>query len=303
MNAEPSGGPRIGIDVGGTKIAGVLFRGDGTVLAEDRVDTPRSFDGVVAALATMVEAFAPAAGGEPPGRVGICMPGQIARDGAVLACVNLPWLVGMPVAGALAQRVGKPVVLANDANCFALSEAIDGAGRGAAMVFGLTLGTGVGGGLVADGRIVVGANALAGEWGHMRFPFEPAVDPAPSTCGCGRQGCNETVLRARALVDDYRRLGGAAETAEQVAARIGSDPRAHDALARYCDRLARALVDVVHLLDPDVLVVGGGLSKVSALFAMMPALLARYAVGDIGRTRLVPACFGAESGVRGAARL
>ena len=295
-------GARIGIDIGGTKIAAALFAADGHTVTECRIGTPRNYGATVGALAEIVDGFAAQAGHRPE-RLGICMPGQITRAGGILSCVNLPWLVDRPLAADLGDRIGMSVGLANDANCFALSEAIDGAGRSADVVFGITLGTGVGGGLVIGRQIVVGANALTGEWGHMRFPFDNVVDPEPTQCGCGRIGCNETVLRGQALVDEFRRNGGEADSAPEVVAISDRNPAAGRVLAAYCDRLARALVDIVHMLDPDVIVVGGGLSRVAPLFELVPPALAGYALGDIARCRFVPAVFGAESGLRGASRL
>jgi fructokinase len=296
-------GVRVGFDVGGTKIAGAAFGPDGAPLAEVRAETPRSFAATVDCLAALARQLADQASAEPA-RVGISMPGQISRSGEILVCVNLKWLVRQPLAGALADRLGVPVAIANDGNCFALSEAVDGAGRDAPVVFGVTLGTGVGAGLVIDRRIVTGANALAAEWGHVRFPFDAERDPAPIPCACGRIGCVETMLRGRALHDEYRRLGGReAADSPAVAARAGIDPVADAAIAAYCDRMARALADVVHLVDPDVIVLGGGLSSLPALYREVPALLGRHTVGPIGGTRLLPARYGAESGVRGAAAL
>lgn len=294
---------RIGFDVGGTKIAGAAFDAGGAPLAEVRADTPRRFADTIDCLAALCRRLAETAGAAPE-RVGLCMPGQIGRDGSVLVCVNLKWLVGQPLRRTLSDRLGLPVTIANDGNCFALSEAIDGAGRDAPAVFGITLGTGVGAGLVIGRRIVTGANALAAEWGHVRFPFDAAKDPEPIGCACGRIGCVETMLRGRALHDEYSRLGGtAAADAPAVAARAGADPIADAAIASYCDRMARTLVDVIHMVDPDVIVVGGGLSALPALYSEVPALLARHAVGPISATQLLPARFGAESGVRGAAAL
>jgi fructokinase len=296
-------GLRVGFDVGGTKIAGAAFAPGGVVRAEVRADTPRSFDETVDCLAALTGRLIEQAGAAAE-RVGLCMPGQIGRDGTISVCVNLKWLIGRPLRESLVDRLAVPVALANDGNCFALSEAVDGAGRDAPVVFGATLGTGVGAGLVIERKIMTGPNALAAEWGHVRFPFDSALDPEPILCPCGRTGCVETMLRGRALHDEYRRLGGtAAAAAPEVVARAGDDPVARAAIDVYCDRMARALVDVIHLVDPDVIVLGGGLSRMAALYDQVPALLARHAVGPIGATRLLPAMFGAESGVRGAAAL
>lgn len=303
MTAGHGPAVHIGFDIGGTKIAGAAFGPDHTLRAEVRAQTPRDFAGTVDCLVELTGDLCRQAG-QTPSTVGISMPGQITRAGDILSCVNLTWLVGQPLLATLSERLGLPVAIANDGNCFALSEAVDGAGRGAPVVFGITLGTGVGAGIVVERRIVTGANALSGEWGHTRFPFDPARDPAPAACGCGQTGCIEPILRGRALLDEYVRLGGTdAASSPDVIARSDADDVAQRAVANYCDRLARALTDVVHLLDPDVIVIGGGLSHLPALYEQVSPALASYALGNIANTRLRAAQFGADSGVRGAAWL
>ena len=292
---------RIGFDIGGTKLAAIGLDDDGQERARFRRPVPRSFDGVVDAVAGMARELA-GAGVHAPS-VGVSLPGVITRDGEISMIVNLPWLEGQPLRRALEAQLGCPVVLANDANCFALSEATDGAGAGAEVVFGVILGTGVGGGLVVRGEALVGANATAGEWGHNPWP---TLGGAGVPCACGRfaQGCVETWLNGAALARDYAALGGGHATAEEVGARAAADEtQAVDAVARYAERLAQALAGVINLLDPDVIVLGGGRSEIAALYRLVPAAWGAHASVARPTTRLVRARFGPESGLRGAAWL
>lgn len=292
---------RIGIDIGGTKLAAIALDDGGAERARLREPVPRSFDGLVDAVAGMVERLT--AGGGRASGVGISIPGVITRDGGIAMIVNLPWLEGRPLRPALEARLGCPVALANDANCFTLSEATDGAAVGAEVVFGVILGTGVGGGLVVDGRVLVGANATAGEWGHNPWPT-PGADGVPCACGRFAQGCVETWLNGAALARDYAALGGEAATAADIGARAAAgEARAAEAVARYAGRLAQALGAVINLVDPDAIVLGGGLSEIAALYRLVPAAWGAHASVAIPATRLVRARFGPESGLRGAARL
>ena len=291
----------IGIDIGGTKLAAIALDGDGVERALPRQPVPTSFDGVIDAVAEIVDRLATGRVRAPS--VGVSLPGIITRDGEISMIVNLPWLEGQPLRQALEARLGCPVALANDANCFALSEATDGAAAGAEVVFGVILGTGVGGALVVRGEVVVGANATAGEWGHNPWP---TPEGAGVPCACGRlaQGCVETWLNGAALVRDYAALGGGEATAETIAARAATgDAQAVDAVAGYAERLAQALAAVINLLDPDVIVLGGGLSEIAALYRLVPAAWGAHASVTRPATRLVRARFGPESGLRGAARL
>jgi fructokinase len=227
---------------------------------------------------------------------------MIDADGTPIRVANLPWLERRPLRADLARALGRTVAIANDANCFALSEATDGAAAGAGVAFGVTLGTGVGGGIVVGGRPLLGANAIAGEWGHNPLPgLDPADGPA-AVCGCGRTGCIETWLNGAALARDYRDEAGRNLAGPEIA-RLAEDgePQARAALARYQRRLARALAGIVNLLDPDVIVVGGGLSSIRSLYLEVPKLWAPLVVAPAPKTRLVPARFGPESGLRGAA--
>ena len=275
---------------------------EGRELARARRDVPRDYSGTLGALAATVEAFVGAQG--PARSVGIALPGMISADGTPVRAVNLPWLERRPLRDDLGQRLGLPVSVANDANCFALSEAQDGAAAGAAVVFGATLGTGVGGGIVVAGRPLTGANAIAGEWGHNPLPGPEPADGPPGICGCGRTGCIESWLNGAALARDYARITGQARKGPEIAdLAAAGDADALAALARYRRRLAAALAGVINLLDPDVIVLGGGLSALPGLYDEVPRLWAPLIVAPEPKTRLVPARFGAESGLRGAAWL
>ena len=217
--------------------------------------------------------------------------------------VNLPWLEDQPLRQALEARLGCPVALANDANCFALSEATDGAAAGAEVVFGVILGTGVGGGLVVRGEALVGVNATAGEWGHNPWPA-PEGEGVPCACGRFARGCVETWLNGAALARDYAAIGDSQASAEEIGARAAAgEAQAAEAVARYAGRLAQALAGVVNLLDPDVIVLGGGLSEIAALYRLVPDAWGAHASVARPATRLVRARFGPESGLRGAAWL
>jgi fructokinase len=293
---------RIGFDVGGSKIAALALDGRGRELARRRRDVPRDYEGSLAALVEIVADLIGAHG--PAAAVGIALPGMIGAGGELIRVVNLPWLEGRPLATDLERTVGLPVAVANDANCFALSEAVDGAAAGAPVVFGATLGTGVGGGIVVAGKALAGANAIAGEWGHNPLPLLAPEDGPPVPCGCGRSGCVETWLNGKALAHDFERVAGRAAEGPEIA-RLADrgDAAALAAVARYQRRLAIALAGVINLLDPDVIVLGGGLSALPGLYTEVPKLWLPLIVAPAPKTRLVPARFGAESGLRGAAWL
>jgi fructokinase len=294
---------RIGIDLGGTKIEAVAMDTEGVELGRLRVATPRhDYDGTLDAVAGLVRSLEQRHGG--PASVGVGMPGIISPATGLVKNANSTWLIGRPFDQDLARALRRPVRLANDANCFALSEAIDGAGAGAPVVFGVILGTGVGGGLVINGRILEGAHHIAGEWGHNPLP-SPRDDERPGpACYCGRHGCIETFLSGPGWAEDTARRTGHPLDAETLAhgARLG-DPDARLALSRYVDRLARALATVINVVDPDVIVLGGGLSNVEALCDEVPRSWTRHVFSDEVHTRLVRAAHGDSSGVRGAAWL
>jgi fructokinase len=293
---------RIGFDVGGSKIAALALDQDGRELGRRRQDVPRDYAATRDALASIATGLIRAHG--PAQAVGIALPGMIGAGGELIRVVNLPWIERQPLAADLEKLIQVPVALANDANCFALSEAVDGAAAGAPVVFGVILGTGVGGGIVFERKPLAGANAIAGEWGHNPLPPTPAADGLPPVCGCGRSGCIEAWLSGTALARDYARLSGRVADGPTIARRAGQgDPGALTALERYRERLATALATVVNLLDPDVIVLGGGLSALPGLYDEVPELWRPLIVAPDPRTRLVPARFGADSGLRGAAWL
>jgi len=297
---------RIGIDLGGTKIEGLALAEDGRELARRRVPAPRGdYHRTLRAIADLVSLIEGDAG--RGGRVGVGMPGTISPATGLVKNANSTWLNRRPLGDDLPRLLDRPVRFANDANCFALSEATDGAAAGAAVVFGVILGTGTGGGVVVNGRVLTGANAIAGEWGHNPLPA-PEHDERPGPeCYCGRCGCIETFLSGPALARDYAQAAPEAETpltAADVAERARArEPRAVARLDRYVDRLARALASVINVLDPDVIVLGGGVSNIDALYDAVPDRWARYVFSDRVDTRLVRARHGDASGVRGAAWL
>jgi fructokinase len=294
---------RIGIDWGGTKIEGVALGADGEVLARRRIATQRGdYAGCVAAVARLVGDLERDASAR--GSVGVGIPGAISPATGLVKNANSTWMNGQPLDRDLAAALGRPVRIENDANCFAVSEARDGAGAGAAVVWGVILGTGVGSGIAIDGRALGGRHRIAGEWGHNPLPW-PRDDERPGpACYCGRAGCLETFLSGPGLAADHLRHTGRALRAEEIvaAARDGDGPAALT-LARHGDRLARGIAHVVNLLDPDVIVLGGGLSDVDALFDGLAERVAAYVFSDTFTTPIRRSLHGAASGVRGAAWL
>jgi len=273
---------RIGVDLGGTKTEIIVLADDGSELLRERMPTPRGdYAGTVAAIAGLVKTAEQKVGTGETASVGVGIPGAESLTTGLIKNANSTWLIGQPLRADLESALGRPVRLANDANCFALSEASDGAAEGAGVAFGVILGTGVGGGIVVDGKVLAGANAIAGEWGHNPLPGDEAVRPR---CYCGRTGCIETFLSGPALAAD----GGADNAA---------------AMARYEARLARALAQVINILDPDVIVLGGGISNLDRLYDRVPRLWGDHVFSDAVATRLVKNLYGDSSGVRGAAWL
>jgi len=298
---------RIGIDLGGTKIEAIALLPSGEEIARRRVSTPRDYAASVDAIAALVEDLERGAGRE--GSVGVGIPGAVVPRTGLVKNANSVWLNGRPLGRDLETRLGRPVRLMNDANCFALSEATDGAAAGAHVVFGVILGTGVGGGIVVDGRCLDGANLIAGEWGHNPLPW-PTRDELPGPpCYCGKRGCVETWLSGPAFERDYaERASRPLSSPEIVRAAERGDPEAASALARYHDRLGRALASLINVLDPDVVVLGGGMSNVAGLpeaacAAMRGYVFAAGASSEALATRVVRAAHGDSSGVRGAAWL
>jgi fructokinase len=282
---------RIGIDLGGTKIEALALDPTGREVFRKRMLTPRGdYTATVNAVVAMVKEIG-------AGTVGVGIPGALSRLTGLVKNANSTWLIGQPLKQDLERALGREVRIENDANCFALSEAIDGAGKGARTVFGVILGTGVGGGIVVDGEVVIGRNAIAGEWGHNPLPLPGEADLPLPACYCGRSGCIETYLSGPALERDHERLTGEKRSAKEIADLDG------EALDRYLERLARALAGVINLVDPDVIVLGGGMSKVQRLYTEVPRLWTRHVFSDHVATRLLRNVHGDSSGVRGAAWL
>jgi len=294
---------RVGVDLGGTKIEAIALDGDGRTLVRRRVPTPRQDYGrTLDAIADLVRDVEREAG--EPGTVGVGIPGALSPATGLVKNANSTWLIGRPFDRDLAARLGRPVRVANDADCFALSEARDGAGAGARVVFGAILGTGCGGGIVVEGKVLTGPNAVAGEWGHNPLPWPDDGERPGQPCYCGKRGCIETFLSGTGLARDFRESSGESLPGEQIVARaLAGDAAADAALARYEGRLARALAALVNVLDPDVVVLGGGISNVSRLYGNVPPLLGRWVFSDRVDTRLLPPAHGDSSGVRGAAWL
>ena len=295
-------GFRIGVDLGGTKIEVAVIDRDGAIPVRRRLATPvGDYERTVGAVAHLVREIEAEIGAAMT--VGVGIPGTPSRTG-LIKNANSTWLIGRPLGRDLAAALGRPVRLANDANCFALSEATDGAAAGKDNVFGAILGTGVGGGIVLDGRIVTGVNAIAGEWGHNPLPWpRPEERPGPP-CYCGRSGCIETFLSGPGLSADHDRRNGLAMPGEAIVAGAeAGDAACAETLNRYAERLARALAHIINILDPDVIVLGGGLSAISILYDAVPRLWPAFVFSDEVVTKLLLPKHGDSSGVRGAAWL
>ncbi len=296
---------RIGIDLGGTKIEGIVLGSDGKIAERLRVPTPQgSYEESVAAIAGIVADLEKRTGRKA--RVGVAHPGAISPATGLIKNANSTRLNGRPLKADLERTLGREVRLANDANCLAISEAADGAAAGCGIVFGVILGTGVGGGVVVDGKGLVGAQAIAGEWGHNPLPL-PRDDERPGpACYCGRAGCIETWLSGPRVREQFlARTGRDLQATEIADAARAGDAAAAAQMELYCDRLARALAGIINILDPHAIVLGGGLSKIELLYARVPQLWTRYIFSEPGSiaTKLLPPTYGDSSGVRGAAWL
>jgi fructokinase len=291
---------RIGVDLGGTKIEGIAISADGAARVRRRIPAPRGDYGrTLTAVVDLVHQIEREIGAR--GSVGIGIPGAVSPATQLIKNANSTWLIGRPLAEDIARLLDRPVRLANDANCFALSEATDGAGADADVVFGVILGTGTGAGIVVHGKVLTGANAIAGEWGHNPLPAPNEEERPGPACYCGRLGCIETFLSGPGLARDY---GDGAINAEEIVVRAASgEGLALAVLARYEERLARALASVINIIDPDIIVLGGGLSNIERLYASVPRLWEPHVFSDRVTTRLVRAIHGDSSGVRGAAWL
>ena len=302
----PSGGGerlRIGVDLGGTKIEVAALDGTGAIRERRRCPTPRhDYGATLRAVAELVTAVESTLGRR--GTVGVGAPGSISPFSGRMRNANSVWLNDRRLESDLRDTLDRPVRLANDADCFALSEAVDGSGKGARCVFGVIVGTGTGAGVVIDGRLLTGPNGIAGEWGHNPLPWPRAEEIPGPPCYCGKRGCIETFLSGPGLAVDYRSTAGGASDPERIAAAAESgDPLAVAALNRYEDRMARSLASVINILDPDVIVLGGGLSNLTRLYRSVPALIPRYLFSDGASIRLRRPAHGDSSGVRGAAWL
>jgi fructokinase len=297
------GSTRIGIDWGGTKIEVIAMDAEGREVRRERVPTPRyDYEGSIRAATALVSSFEQKIG--ETCTVGVGIPGMIDARTGLVRNANSTWLNDKPLERDLGIALGREVRCMNDANCLALSEATDGAGAGREVVFAAILGTGCGAGVAIHGKVHPGMNGLAGEWGHNPLPWQRAEEYPGQPCYCGQRGCIEGWLSGPGLEEDYRYSSGISRSGAEIV-HLGSEGEtlARAALARYEDRLARALAHVVNLLDPDVIVLGGGMSQADSLYINVPAMMSNYVFGMEARTPLYPAMHGDSSGVRGAARL
>jgi len=294
---------RIGIDLGGTKIEGIAIADSGEERARRRIASPRGiYENTLSAVTDLVAGIERDVATRCS--VGIGIPGTVSPATGLIKNSNSTWLNGRALADDLSRRLDRPIRFANDANCFALSEATDGAAAGARIVFGVIVGTGTGGGVVIDRQVLVGANAIGGEWGHNPLPAARGVESPGPQCYCGRRGCIETFLSGPGLERDHSASGGENVTAQEIAARAAAgDSLADAALARYEDRMARALASIINVIDPDIIVLGGGLSNIERLYERVTALWLPHIFSDRVVTRLARAKHGDSSGVRGAAWL
>jgi predicted NBD/HSP70 family sugar kinase len=295
--------PRIGIDLGGTKIEVIALDEAGRVLLRRRVATPAGdYGATLDAVAALVADAERELGGRAS--VGVATPGALSPASGLLRNSNSVCLNGKPLKQDIERRLAREIRIANDANCFALSEAADGAGQGAQVVFGVILGTGVGGGVIVSGHLLHGMNAVAGEWGHNPLPWPDHEERLGPPCYCGKTGCIETFLSGPGLARDHERRSGERLDPPQIVERAAEDDAGCEAaLQRYEARLAKSLATVINLLDPDVIVLGGGLSNIARLYSRVPALWARWVFSDVVNTRLLRNRHGDSGGVRGAAWL
>ncbi|MBF0620416.1 MAG: ROK family protein [Magnetococcales bacterium] len=295
---------RIGVDLGGTKIEAVVLSGAGEILARERTDTPQGdYQKTVQAVVDLVKQVEALAG--VSGSVGVGAPGAVSHRTGRLKNANSVCLIDQPLREDLSHHLQRPVRLANDADCFALSEAVDGAAAGAGVVFGVILGTGVGGGVVVNGALLNGPNAIAGEWGHNALPWTGHDEIPGNRCYCGREGCIETFLSGPGMARHYEILTGQRDISSKdiIKAVEQGDVTAMSYMEQYADRLSRALSSVINLIDPHVIVLGGGLSNIDWLYQRVPEVWDAYVFSDQVETRLVKARYGDSSGVRGAAWL
>lgn len=294
---------RIGIDLGGTKIEALAIDSQGRELTRHRIDTPREdYEATIAAMAGLVLRIEQETG--KTGAVGAGIPGSVSSLTGMVKNANSTWLNGKPLDRDLSLALNREVRVANDANCLAVSEATDGAAAGKRVVFGVILGTGCGGGVAIDGRLHTGPNGVGGEWGHNPLPWTRGDELPGPECYCGQRGCLETWISGTGVSQDHKRVAGREQTTHQIMeAYKAGDPDAVATVERFVDRLTRGLAHIINMLDPDIFVFGGGLSKVEYLYREIPERLPRYVFGREAATPIVPARYGDSSGVRGAAWL
>jgi fructokinase len=293
---------QIGVDFGGTKIEAAALDPAGAFLARIRAPNPGSYDAALRTVLTLVDQAEFVAGSK--GSVGIGTPGSISPRTRVMRNANSVWLNGRDLQHDLSAILNRSVRIANDANCLALSEVVDGAAAGSKIAFAVVLGTGCGGGLAVNGQLLEGANGIGGEWGHIPLPNPQGDEQEAPLCWCGQRGCLEMWISGSGLERDYVATHGDRRTAEEVISLMrDGDEAARTTFDRYVDRLARALANVCNIIDPDTIVFGGGLSNVAELYSALPAAIGRYVFADTWAARLVAARWGDSSGVRGAARL
>ncbi|MCL1114205.1 MULTISPECIES: fructokinase [Shewanella] len=293
---------RMGVDLGGTKIEIVALAEDGAEIFRKRIPTPRNYPDTVQAIVSLV-ADAEAETGQT-GSVGVGIPGVVSPFTGLVKNSNSTWINGHPLDQDLSKVLHREVRVANDANCFAVSEAVDGAAAGKRVVFGGIIGTGCGAGVSINGAVHGGGNGIGGEWGHNPLPWMTPDEFNTTTCFCGNRDCIETFISGTGFVRDFRAAGGDASSGIQIAEMMQQgDPLATAAFERYIDRLARSLAHVINMMDPDMIVLGGGVSNIDAIYTELPKVLPKYVVGRECGTQVVKNKFGASSGVRGAAWL
>lgn len=293
---------RIGIDLGGTKIEVVALDSDGNEVFRKRIPTPREYVATVNALVALVTEVEDSL--QQTATIGIGIPGVVSPFTGLVKNANSTWINGHPLDVDLGTRLNRKVKIANDANCFAVSEAVDGAAAGKSVVFGAIIGTGCGAGIAIKGQVHDGGNGIGGEWGHNPLAWMKADEFNTTTCFCGNRDCIETFISGTGFVRDFRAAGGVADSGIEIAQMMqAGDPLATQAFNRFIDRLARSLAHVINMMDPDVIVLGGGVSNIDAIYTELPKILPLYVVGRECHTPVVKNYYGASSGVRGAAWL
>ncbi|QDE31809.1 MULTISPECIES: fructokinase [Shewanella] len=293
---------RMGVDLGGTKIEIVALAEDGTEIFRKRIPTPKNYPGTIEAIVSLVADAESAT--KQTGSVGVGIPGVVSPFTGLVKNSNSTWINGHPLDKDLSEVLHREVRVANDANCFAVSEAVDGAAAGKRLVFGGIIGTGCGAGISINGTVHAGGNGIAGEWGHNPLPWMTPDEFNSTTCFCGNRDCIETFISGTGFIRDFRAAGGDATSGIQISEMMQQgDPLATAAFKRFIDRLARSLAHVINMMDPDIIVLGGGVSNIDAIYTELPSLLPKYVVGRECETQVVKNQFGASSGVRGAAWL